>query len=54
MEAQRFRLEDYLNKAQLETASLLERKSFWNWLRDNWRTISYTDHQLPSVAECQR
>ena len=34
-----FRLEDYLDKAQLETASLLERKSFWTWLRDNWRTV---------------
>ena len=34
-----FRLEDYLDIAQLETASLLERKSFWTWLRDNWRTV---------------
>lgn len=34
-----FTLNDYLDKAQLETASLLERKSFWNWLRDNWRTV---------------
>ncbi|MCY3912591.1 MAG: hypothetical protein OXG43_05005 [Chloroflexi bacterium] len=34
-----FRLEEYLDKAQLEKASLLERKSFWTWLRDNWKTI---------------
>ena len=34
-----FRLEDYLDKAQLETASLEERKSFWTWLRNNWRTV---------------
>ena len=34
-----FRLDDYLDKAQLETASLAERKSFWTWLRNNWRTV---------------
>ena len=34
-----FRLEDYLDKAQLETASPLERRSFWTWLRHNWRTV---------------
>lgn len=34
-----FRLDDYLDKTQLETASLAERKSFWNWLHNHWRTI---------------
>ena len=34
-----FRLDNYLDKAQLETASLAERKLFWTWLRNNWRTI---------------
>ena len=34
-----FRLDDYLDKAQLETASLAGRKSFWNWLHNHWRTI---------------
>ena len=34
-----FKLDDYLDKAQLETASLAERKLFWTWLRKNWRTV---------------
>ena len=54
-----FKLDDYLDKAQLETASLAERKLFWTWLRKNWRnrqatTDAYTDSQLASVAKCQR
>ena len=34
-----FRLNDYLDKTQLETASLAERQTFWTWLRTNWRTV---------------
>ena len=34
-----FRLDDYLERAQLQTASLSERMSFWTWLRKNWRTV---------------
>ena len=34
-----FTLDDYLDNAQLETASLAERKSFWHWLRNNWRIV---------------
>ena len=34
-----FGLKDYLDRAQLQTAALAERKSFWNWLRKNWRTV---------------
>ena len=35
----RFTLNNYLDKAQLETASLNERESFWTWLRDNWKIV---------------
>ena len=34
-----FTLDDYLDSAQLEAASLAERKSFWTWLRSNWRIV---------------
>ena len=34
-----FTLDDYLDNAQLESASLAERKSFWTWLSKNWRTV---------------
>ena len=34
-----FTLDDYLATAQLETASLESRKSFWLWLRENWRSV---------------
>ena len=34
-----FELEDYLDRAQLQTAPLAERRAFWNWLRKNWRTV---------------
>ena len=34
-----FTLDDYLDDAQLETASLAKRKSFWTWLRNNWRIV---------------
>ena len=34
-----FTLDDYLATAQLETASLESRKSFWRWLRENWRSV---------------
>ncbi len=34
-----FTLDDYLDNAQLETASPVERKSFWTWLHSNWRTV---------------
>ena len=34
-----FTLEDFLDKAQLETASLARRELFWTWLRDNWRIV---------------
>ena len=38
---ERFTLDNYLDKAQLETASLNERKSFWTWFRNinNWKTV---------------
>ena len=35
----RFGLDDYLDKAQLQTASLVERRSFWTWLRKDWKTV---------------
>ena len=34
-----FRLDEFLDNAQLETASLAKRKSFWTWLRSNWKTV---------------
>ena len=34
-----FTLDDYLATAQLETASLESRKSFWRWFRDNWKNV---------------
>ena len=34
-----FKLDDYLDRAQLQTATLAERKLFWTWLRKNWRTV---------------
>ena len=34
-----FTLDDYLDKARLEMASVEDRKSFWCWLRDNWKII---------------
>ena len=34
-----FTLEDFLDMAQLETASLAKRELFWTWLRDNWRIV---------------
>lgn len=34
-----FGLDDYLDRARLQTASLAERRSFWTWLRKNWRTV---------------
>ena len=34
-----FTLEDFLDKAQLDTASLAKRELFWTWLRDNWRIV---------------
>ena len=34
-----FTLDDYLDKAQLETASLVKRTLFWTWLRSNWRIV---------------
>ena len=34
-----FTLDDFLDNAQLETASLSERRSFWTWLRNNWRIV---------------
>lgn len=35
----RFGLDDYLDRAQLEMASLAERRSFWTWLRKNGKTV---------------
>ena len=35
-----YKLEDFLDRAKLETAPLVERESFWAWLRDNWRTVN--------------
>ena len=34
-----FGLEEFLGYAQLETASLAKRKSFWAWLRTNWKPV---------------
>ena len=34
-----FTFDDYLDHARLENASVAERKSFWTWLRQNWRTV---------------
>ena len=34
-----FTLDDYLDKARLETASAKDRKLFWCGLRDNWKSI---------------
>ena len=34
-----FRLDEFLDNAQLETASLAKRKSFWTWLSTNWKTV---------------
>ena len=34
-----FGLDDYLDRARLQTAALAERRSFWTWLRKNWRTV---------------
>ena len=34
-----FRLDEFLDNAQLETASLAKRKSFWTWLRTNWKSV---------------
>ena len=34
-----FTLDNYLDRVQLETASLAERKSFWVWLHSNWRNV---------------
>lgn len=34
-----FELNDYLDRAQLQTAPLAERTAFWTWLRKNWRTV---------------
>ena len=34
-----YRLEDFLHRVKLETASLEERESFWTWLRDNWQSV---------------
>ena len=34
-----FRLDDYLDRVKLQTASHEERRSFWTWLRKNWRTV---------------
>ena len=34
-----FTLDDFLDRAQLETASLPKRKLFWTWLCDNWKTV---------------
>ena len=35
-----FTLDDYLDKARLEDASPEDRKSFWLWLKENWKGIS--------------
>ena len=34
-----FTLDDYLDSTELETASLAERESFWNWLHSNWKNV---------------
>ena len=39
MEARTIQTRGLPRQSQLEKAPLLERRSFWTWLRDNWRTI---------------
>ncbi len=34
-----FRMDEFLDNAQLEAASLAKRKSFWTWLRTNWKIV---------------
>ena len=35
----RFTIDDYLDHADLESAAVDLRKSFWHWLRGNWRQL---------------
>ena len=37
---QQFKLDDYLDKVQLEQATLEERRKFWRWLRDNRKGLT--------------
>ena len=42
-----FTIDDYLNKAQLDAASLETRKSFWRWLSAHWKGLnSRTRHSI--------
>ena len=34
-----FTLDRYLDAEQIETASLEDRRSFWRWLRNNWKIV---------------
>lgn len=34
-----FQLDDYLENADLDAASLSVRRSFWTWLRNNWQVV---------------
>ena len=54
-----FTIDSYLDQAELENATADQRKSFWRWLRGNWRQLKpRTLHRLamlpvwPNTSEC--
>ena len=56
-----FTIDNYLNQADLENATADQRKSFWRWLRGNWRQLKpRTLRRLamlpvwPDTSECPR
>ena len=56
-----FTIDNYLNQADLENATADQRKSFWRWLRGNWRQLKpRTLGRLarlpvwPNTSECPR
>ena len=56
-----FTIDNYLNQADLENATADQRKSFWHWLRGNWRQLKpRTLRRLamlpvwPNTSECPR
>ncbi len=45
-----FTLDNYLDRASLETASPENRRSFWRWLRNNWKSVKpQTRHRIADV-----
>ena len=56
-----FTIDNYLDHADLETATVDQRRSFWRWLRGNWRQLKpQTLRRLamlpvwPNTSECPR